>query len=168
MRFCISLLLLLYTVLVFVIASVVDDEFFNSCRAGDIDKVVKYLENGTPVNSRDAKGNSGLVIAAGRGKSEIVKLLLNNGADPNDYTAAGLFEYKTALQWACSQGRTETAAVLINAGADPHNPPERGVFGGKTALMWASSQGRKDVVRLLLSVGVNPDFSSSSGNFKVW
>ena len=39
--------------------SAVDEQFFSSCRVGDIVKVKEYLDSGVPPSSRDAKGNTG-------------------------------------------------------------------------------------------------------------
>ena len=145
----------------------VDDGFFMSARTGDIKTLESYLE-GEPslVNARDAKGNSALVIAAGRGQIAAIKLLLKYRASVEDVTQHGLFEGKSALSWAASQGRVDSVAALLQAGANPHRTAEIGVFLGKGPLMWASSQGRADIVRLLLMAGVDVNHSSNIGNFK--
>ena len=143
-----------------------DEAFFSAARMGDVATVKKYLEGGLAASSRDAKGNTALVIAAGRGQTEVLNLLLNSGADPEESTSEGLFESKTALCWAASQGRTNAVAVLINAGADASKPMARGVFAGKTPLMWASSQGRTEVVKIILATGAEVDFAPDSGNFR--
>ena len=128
----------------------------------------------------------GIIIASGRGQTEVVKLLLKNGANVEDSTSFGIFEGKTALCWASSQGRyssfsqlpfripyiyilirAETVSYLIKAGANPQKPPDKGVFAGKNALMWAASQGRTEVVRLLIAAGVDVNYVSQTGNFKV-
>jgi len=146
----------------------VDDRFFSAARVGDLEVLRQFLSSPKfgDVSQRDAKGNSALIIASGRGQTEAIRLLLKSGANPEEATAEGLFEGKTALCWAASQGRVEAVALLLQAGANAHNPMEIGIFAGKTPLMWASSQGRTDVVRLLLSAGVVVDFASQSGNFK--
>lgn len=77
--------------------AVVDEQFFNSCRKGDVAAVKAYLDSGVPVHARDSKGNSGLVIASGRGNLEVIRLLLSNKANPEDGTASGIFEGKTAI-----------------------------------------------------------------------
>jgi ankyrin repeat protein len=145
----------------------VDEAYFQSARIGDVKTLHNFILSGVSVNARDSKGNSAIVIAAGRGQVNIIAFLLDNGASIEDYTHSGLFEGKTALCWAASQGRTQAVGMLLQAGADPNRLPDRGVFQGKTALMWASSQGRVGVVRLLLSAGVDVNFSSQTGNFKV-
>lgn len=144
-----------------------ENDFYSAARSGNVALVKSYLQQGQPVSSRDVKGNTALVIAAGRGHSDIIKILLAAGADVEEATSEGLFESKPALSWAVSQGRTAAAAVLIQNGANPSVPMKRGVFAGKTPLMWASSQGRTDVVKLLLAAGAEVDYSSDSGSFKV-
>ena len=41
---------------------------------------------GVDVSSRDNKGNTAIIIAAGRGRTQIIKLLLSYGANPEDST----------------------------------------------------------------------------------
>lgn len=82
-----------------------DDKFFSSAREGDVKLVEAYLEaNPTHVSSRDSRGNNAMVIAAGRGRLEVLKVLLKYRANPEDHTNSGLFEGKSALSWAASQG----------------------------------------------------------------
>ena len=153
--------------IVLVLIKCVDDAFFNSARSGDLNVLMDYISKGVSVHVRDSKGNSPMVIAAGRGHVHIIKVLIENGASTEDFTQLGLFEGKTALSWAASQGRTQAVAALLKAGADPNRSPDRGVFEGKTTMMWAASQGRTQVVRLLLSANVDVNYSSKTGNFKV-
>lgn len=85
--------------------TVIDEKFFNSAREGDAKYVEAYLKaNPTFVSARDGRGNNALVIAAGRGKIDVLKVLLKYRANPEDYTNSGLFEGKSALSWAASQG----------------------------------------------------------------
>jgi ankyrin repeat protein len=143
------------------------EEVMNYARHGDLQKVSEAIVSGFPIHSRDSKGNTAIIIASGRGQVKIIQYLIENGANPQDFTQHGLFEGKSALCWAASQGRAQAVAKLIQYGADINYQSKKGVFQGKTAMMWASSQGRTDVVRLLLASGADVDFSPSEGNFKV-
>ena len=145
----------------------VDEAFFSSCRVGDVAKVKSYLEAGVSASSRDVRGNTGMIIAAGRGQNEVIKLLLSYGASVEDASSMGIFEGKNAISWACSQGRVETVALLMQAGANPEKPPTGGAFAGKNGLMWAASQGRTEVVKFLIAAGVDVDYSSDFGKFQV-
>lgn len=75
----------------------VDEAFFTSCRTGDIATVKSFLESGVSVHARDSKGNTGLIIASGRGQLEVVRILLANGANIDDGTLSGIFEGKTPI-----------------------------------------------------------------------
>ena len=112
----------------------IDEKFFSSVRTGDIETMMKYLNQGIDVSSKDSKGNTAMIIAAGRGQVEAMKILLEQGASYEEMTQLGLFQGKSALSWAASQGRAGATAVLLNAGANPHFPAMKGVFLGKVCL----------------------------------
>ena len=57
--------------------------------------------------------NTALGLAAMQGHTEIVKVLIDAGADVTARSNG-----KTALGWAAMQGHKETAKALIAAGAD--------------------------------------------------
>jgi hypothetical protein len=139
---------------------------YHSRTTGNVTAVQDYLGHDFPVNSRDSKGNTGMIIASGRGQVAVIQLLLQHGANPEDSTLIGIFEGKTALMWASSQGRLDAVALLVRVGVDPHRVSDKGVFAGKNALMWAASQGKTKVVSYLLSVGVDVEYTSSAGNFQ--
>ena len=82
-----------------------DEKFFSSAREGDTKYIEAYLaSNPSLVSIRDGRGNNALVIAAGRGRIDVLKILLKYRANPEDHTNSGLFEGKSALSWAASQG----------------------------------------------------------------
>jgi ankyrin repeat protein len=58
-------------------------------------------------------GETALHLAAGEGHLEIVKLLLEHGADVNAKTA-----YETALHLAAGEGHLEIVKLLLEHGAD--------------------------------------------------
>ena len=72
---------------------------------GDIEKLTEYIRQGFDVSSRDSKGNTAIIIAAGRGHVHVINTLLSFGANPEDATIGGLFDGKTSLMWAVSQVR---------------------------------------------------------------
>ena len=74
------------------------DGFFQLCRSGDLNGIRAYLDTGGVVSRRDARGNTGIIIASGRGQTDVIKLLLNNGGNLNDYSLSGIFEGKSALR----------------------------------------------------------------------
>lgn len=50
----------------------VPEDFFQSARIGDITKLKQYLRT-IPINSYDAKGNSAMIIASGRGQGKTIE-----------------------------------------------------------------------------------------------
>ena len=78
-----------------------------------------------------------LTDAAYFGHSEIVTLLLANGADPNTPDGYGC----RALQRAACKGHSEIVALLLAKGADPGMNPK--------ALTDAAYNGHSEVVALL-------------------
>ncbi|KAJ6514678.1 hypothetical protein DFH09DRAFT_1049102 [Mycena vulgaris] len=91
-------------------------------------------------------GGSALRGASQHGRTEIVSLLLESGAEVN---AVG-GEYGTALTAACSVGHTEIVRLLLQGGADVN---AIGSYG--SALQFASWQGHAEIVRLLLESGAD-------------
>ena len=61
------------------------DVFFRACYDGDLDLVKNWLSLGkvNVVEAKDSDGRSGIHFAARNGKVDIVKVLLQNGADVN-------------------------------------------------------------------------------------
>ena len=57
---------------------------WEGARKGDISKVREALEEGADVNSRaNSKGSTSLHLASAEGHVEVVKMLLEGGADSN-------------------------------------------------------------------------------------
>ncbi|MEK7858893.1 MAG: ankyrin repeat domain-containing protein [Elusimicrobiota bacterium] len=88
-----------------------------------------------------------LVKAAGYGKPEEVKSLLDRGADVNGKDQYGA----TALMRAASGGRGDVAKLLLDRGA---RVEEKDAYG-KTALQAAASSGSPEMIRLLLGRGAD-------------
>ena len=93
----------------------------------------------------DNKGRTTLMRACEKGYVEIVRLLLQAGAD----TDAADNEGDRALFWACEEGHVEIVRLLLEAGADTDVADRNGY----TAFFWASGEGHDEIVRLLLIQG---------------
>ena len=82
-----------------------------------------------------------LMNAAYRGNTNIINMLLENGADINYTTDYGM----TALMYAASFNQFEAAKILLENNADTSITDEY----GRTALDLAKSEDYKDIVELL-------------------
>ena len=81
---------------------------------GDVRKAVLLLDHGADIDAIDDEFRSTpLGIAARWGRREVVKLLLDRGADPNKAGAS----WATPLAWAVNKGHSDIAALLRSAGA---------------------------------------------------
>lgn len=101
------------------------------------DYVTYYLGSGAPIKNAAAKGHI-----------EIVKLLLERGADPN-LPEEGIAPHGHALYSAVYNGHFETAKLLLEHGAYPN--PE--VESSADALSMAMSNKDEKMVELLCSYG---------------
>jgi ankyrin repeat protein len=117
-------------------------------------KICLLFEN-EPTHRNGHLGNP-LQVAAFRGNSGVLKLLIERGADVNAKT--GFFG--TALQAAASQGHTEAVKLLLKNGADP-NLTSAGHYGSALAAAVLLNFG--DVVQALLDKGANPWLEDEHG-----
>ena len=81
---------------------------------------------------------------------DIAKLLLENGANPNQGTAG--YDAAFPLYIAVQEGHEEIVDSLLKAGANPNQPRAN---NGITPLIIAAQEGYADIVRLLLENGAD-------------
>src|SRR5262245_23383046 len=128
-------------------AKPISAELVTAIRNVDLPALRTLLENGADVNSRDAKGNTPLILASLYATPECVALLIENGADVNAANKAGA----TALIRAATD--YEKTRLLVDAGA---NVRARTVDLGNTPLMLAARRaGNSRTVTLLLERGAS-------------
>lgn len=104
------------------------------------------------MNGISRYGSAPLYVAAVQGDAEIVRILLDAGANPNK-ESAGESE-GTPLCAATSWGHAEVVRLLLRYDADP-NLIERTDEVAMTALAWARRNHHDEVVRLLLENGAD-------------
>lgn len=114
---------------------------------GDLAKVRALLDQGTDVNAKSEYGATALSFASDKGHTEVVKLLLERGADPN---VEDTFYGSTPLVWAVYNGRVEVVKLLVAAGAKTTG-----------AVGMAVSRNQPEIVRTLLATGKIPPASLS-------
>jgi len=113
------------------------------------DEAAALVERGTPVDGISRYGSTPLYTAAVQGEAEIVRMLLEAGADPNQESTGE--SDGTPLCGAASWGFADVVRLLLRYGADPNLRESGG--GPKTALAWARRNHHDEVVRLLLENG---------------
>ncbi len=96
-------------------------------------------------------------LAAFNGHTDIVRMLLERGADVQHRDAAG----RTALMYAATGPYAETVDVLLAAGAEPNAVDSGEKF---TALMHAAAEGQLEVVRTLLAHNADPQLHDVDGD----
>jgi len=108
------------------------------------------------VNAKDNDGWTPLFWAAFSGRTDIVRALLEKGANVNAIDDSG----KTALMSAAVRGHTDTVRALLEKGADVNAKSK----AGRTALMSAADLGQLDTVRVLLEQGADVDVKDRKGD----
>ncbi len=83
---------------------------------GDYNAAMNALQNGTSPDAVNNSGTPAIILAAQKGHSRLVKLLLDYKVNVN---ARDSLKF-TALMWASARGRMETARLLLKNGANPH------------------------------------------------
>jgi len=92
----------------------INNELIMAVKNGDVEKVQRLIEQSANVNAKRENGWTALRWAAFFGHKEIVKLLIQAGADVN----AKEYEYgRTALYYAREEGHEEIVQLLLEAGA---------------------------------------------------
>jgi ankyrin repeat protein len=158
------------------------EAFVTRAAAGDAAAVQLFLAAAMDPNIRNRQGFTPLIAAAGKGRGEIVKLLLEHGADVN----ARETQYGgTALLHAVISGRTEIVQrlkgkrikkkvkkaaagsaptdivrLLLDKGADLEAKDSK---EGRTALLWAVRHNRNDMVEALLDKGASQKAKDKRG-----
>ena len=146
----------------------------------------RFSTMGVDVNAVSGYYGNALCVASVHGRTEMVKLLLKMGSDPNSRGRLG-----SALYWASYYGNDTIVRMVLDAGAKVGPEPEQKLPSGliaaaskgfislealmkstgvdvntsaegalsfnKTALSAASSQGHDEVVKVLIEAGANPN-----------
>ncbi|MBN1799180.1 MAG: ankyrin repeat domain-containing protein, partial [Spirochaetales bacterium] len=150
-------IIILFSILI-IIPSFADlnDNLINAAIIGDLQKVKEAMKQGADVNAKSDTNRTALFLASGNGHTEVVKLLIETGADVN---IADTVLESTAIHVAANMGYLEIVGLLIKNGADI-DPVDK---DGKTPLMLASLKGFHEIVRLLAEHGANTNHTDVQG-----
>ena len=126
---------------------------------GDLASIQQELAKGADVNAKDAAEQTPLMYASESGRLDIVKYLVENGADVN----AKSFNKRargTALIYASSNNRVDVMNYLLDHGANINettDPME------ESSLFWTVAKGYVEGTELLLKRGIMVNLKNKKG-----
>jgi ankyrin repeat protein len=126
-------------------------------KANDSAQVRRLIAQGVNIDEPDGNGDSPLIMAAYAGHTDIVRLLLEAGAD---VAAVDPGMKATALHAAAYAGRTEAARLLIQHGIDVD---KQGPYNGYTALHDAIWQNNVETAQVIIDAGAGLSLRNHEG-----
>jgi len=118
--------------------------------------VRELLASGVPVDTPDVVGATLLLSATQNGQTRIVKILLDQGANPN---VTDIHDHRTPLHFAVLNFDVESIKALLDRGANINATDD---YGG-TALMEAASTTDRETVKFLIEHGADVNSESRDG-----
>lgn len=129
----------------------------NAVKSNDLKLAQQLINDGEDVNQVDSTGNSLLIVSSADGNPEMVKLLLDNGAD---IKAVDSGMKATALHAAAYLGYPEVMQVLVDNGVEID---AQGPYNGYTALHDAIWQSNVEGVEVLVKGGADLSLKGNNG-----
>lgn len=127
-------------------------QLHQAIQMGDLARAQECIQSGDDVEECTYSGESALELAAEQGNSEIIRTLLDAGANPN-YSQS-----EVPLVRAVNKGNIEAVETLLERGANI----DEDSFGG-TALRQAVIKGNLEIVQLLVLAGANINVVDEDG-----
>ncbi len=128
------------------------EQLLQAIQVADPAQVRKLLAEGADANARNADGATALMLAAHAGHLDIVRALIDAGADVHATDELGWAPLMKAVYNAeQDRGFADVVQVLIEAGADV----EARITYGIRPLMLAAGYGETAVVETLLRAGAD-------------
>lgn len=125
-----------------------DDLNFSLIQAagrGDMTSFNLALGLGANIHAMDRQGNNAVLLATEGQQSQMLRMLLEKGVDPDARGGSGF----TPLTYAAMRGLSRDMRLLLKAGADPNKRNA----AGDGPLHLAVAFGHSDLVPLLIAAG---------------
>ena len=124
------------------------ETYYSACEDGNMAYVQEFIKCEGDMRVGQTYGRSGLQMAAGSGHVDIVKVLIENGANVN---ILDFEDFSTVLYRAAYTGHADIAKLLIQNGAHVNATMRY----RETALHYAAEEGHCDVAKVLLQNGAD-------------
>ena len=111
---------------------------FELARTGRSGPLGEMIDAGVPVDVRNGRGDTMLIVAAYAEQPECVAALIERGASLDEENRSG----QTAISCAVFRGNAQILTQLLDAGANPD-------AGFRTGVQIAQQFGREDLIALL-------------------
>ena len=131
-----------------IVSAATDTRLADAAMRGDKEAVRSLLKQKVDVNAAHGDGATALHWAAYNDDVELVKMLLDAGANVKAATREGAI---TPLFMACTNGDAPMIEALLKAGADAKSVKSNGT----TALMTAAASGSAEAVKVLIEHGAD-------------
>lgn len=141
----------------------VESKLYEAVQSNDLKTTEKLLKSNQLADTKDGLGTPVLQLAAQQGNSDMVQLLLEKGADPNQMNRVGM----VPLAFAARFGHTKCVDLLLKGGADPNTTGETYQL---TAMMGAAVSGDLGIAQRLLRAGADLSVVDqvNQGNALIW
>ncbi len=136
-------------------------ELLNMAEKGDLARVKELIKQGANIYIKDSWGCTPILEAALKGHLEIVKLLIDCGAEVN---VVNKETNQTVLHMASKASNSDLVKFLIAKGADVDAID----YWKNTPLFSAASGNKKEIVEILISAGACVDFRNDNGETPLW
>jgi ankyrin repeat protein len=140
-------------------------EIFNFIKKNSILEIEQFIQNGGDVNKKkDKYGYSPLMVALNINNKDkdIIKLLLDNGADVNTISNYGMTPLMVAFNINNKKDK-DIIKLLLDNGADVNAQD----YDGRTPLLFAVLNNYdKDIIQLLVDTGANDNLETIKDQLK--
>jgi ankyrin repeat protein len=140
-----------------VVLSDQDEDLLKALANDDVDELASLLEAGADPNAQSSPGRPALYLATLHGNAEVVRLLIDHGADVQAETVDGAILVKATVE-----GHREIVEMLLDGGADV-NATGRDWTPEDTALLAAANHGHLGIAELLIERGADVNYLDSHG-----